>query len=71
VSYLVELGVARDQKHISCDTVAKHLSPSDAIVAQSQKNPTYVSLDLHIFDISKTVEQVHDTFLNQNVDRLL
>ena len=69
--YLVELRVARDQKHISCDTIAKHLSPSDAVVAQSQENPTHVCLDLHIFDISKTVEQIHYTFLDQYVDRLL
>lgn len=67
----MELWVARHQKHISCNTIAKHLRTSDAIVTKSQENPTDISLNLDIFNVPKTIEKVHYAFLDQYVDRLL
>jgi len=44
----VKLWIAANKEHISGDSVDEHLLPSDSIVAESQKDPTDISLDLSI-----------------------
>jgi hypothetical protein len=44
----MELRVATNKEHIPSDSVDKHLFASDSVVAQSQKDPTYISLDLSV-----------------------
>jgi hypothetical protein len=34
VANLIELRVTTDEEHISCDTICKHLFPSDTIITQ-------------------------------------
>jgi hypothetical protein len=71
VSDLLELRIATNKKHISCDSVWEHLLACNSIIAKCQKDPTHISLNLDIVDQSQRVKQVHDTLFNQNVDWLL
>jgi hypothetical protein len=71
VTNLIELWVTTDQEHVSCDTIGKHLFPSDAIITQCKEDPAYICLNLCVADNPKGVKQVHDSFFNQNIDGLL
>lgn len=48
VANLIELGVATDEEHVSCDTISKHLFSSDAVIAQCEEDPTNVRLNLSV-----------------------
>ena len=71
MSNLVKLWIAANKEHISGDSVDEHLLPSDSIVAESQKDPTDISLDLSIVYHTQWIEKVHHAFINQDVDWLL
>jgi hypothetical protein len=45
---LMKLGVAADQEHVSCDSVLKHLSACDTIVAKRKEYPRDICLDVDI-----------------------
>ena len=68
---LIELWVATDQEHVSCDTVRQHLFASDPVVAQSEEDPAHVGLNLSITNHAQRVEQVHNSLFDQDVDGLL
>lgn len=68
---LIELWVATDKEHIARDSICQHLLPCDSIITQGQKDPTHIGLNLSIANHSQRVEQVHDTFINQDIDGLL
>ena len=68
VSNLVELGIATHQEHISRDSICQHLFACDAVVAKCKENPRHVCLDLCVTNHSQRVEEVHDPFLNQDID---
>ena len=61
---LVELGITTNKKHVTCDAVCKHLFTSDSVVAESQKDPTNISLDLSISNYAQRIKQIHNAFFN-------
>jgi hypothetical protein len=71
VTDLLESRVAGHQEHVTCDTVVQHLFTRDSIVAESQKDPADIRLNLNVVKHAQAVEQGHNSFLNQQVDRLL
>ena len=68
VTNLTELGVARDQEHVSCNAIHEHLLASDAIVAESEEDPRHVCMNLGVVDGAQSVEEVHDALLKQKLD---
>lgn len=66
----MELLVARDQEHISCDSILDHGLSSDPIVAKGEEDPRHIGLDDTVVYRAKAIEQVHHTLLNQYVDWL-
>lgn len=45
---LMKLGVTADQEHVSCDSVFKHLSACDTVVAKCEEDPKEFFLDIDI-----------------------
>ena len=72
---LLIIRIARYQEHIPRDSLLQHLVASDSVVAQGQEDPRDICLDDDIdltrsVVFAKGVEQVKDSFRNQDVNRL-
>ena len=71
MSNLVELRITTHQEHISRNSISQHLLACDTVVTKCKENPRHICLNLCVANHSQGVEEVHDPFLNQDIDRLL
>lgn len=65
---LVELGITTHKEHVSCNTIRQHLLACDPVVTKCQEYPRDIGLNLCVPDHSQRVEQIHNSFLDQNID---
>ena len=64
---LAELWIARDEEHVSCDTIHEHLLARDTIVAEGEENPRNVRVDLRVVNRAQCIEQIHNALLEQEL----
>ena len=67
---LAKLWIARNEEHISGDAVHQHLFACDSVIAQCEKDPGNIRVNLSIINTAQRVEQIHYTFFQQNIDTL-